>query len=134
MTIAYATGSPSATEMIALYAACTLGSRRPMQEAGAAQAMLDAANIVETAHEAGCLVGLARAWTDRVHVTYLADLAVRESHQRLGIGKVLIRRVRDAAPRALIVLIAAPQAHEYYGAIGFAQHRSAWILKPDMPI
>jgi predicted N-acetyltransferase YhbS len=133
MTIAYATGTPSAAEMIDLYAACTLGDRRPLRQAGAPQAMLDAANILEMAREDDLLVGLARAWTDRVYITYLADLAVRESHQRRGIGKALIRRVRAAAPQALIVLLAAPQAHEYYGAIGFAQHRSAWILRPEMP-
>lgn len=134
MPIVYANEKPSPTEMIGLYEACTLGGRRPMRQAGAPQAMLSAANIVVTARLDGLLAGLARAWTDTVSVTYLADLAVRETHQRHGIGKELIRRVRAAAPQALIVLIAAPQAHEYYGRIGFAQHRSAWILKPDMAI
>jgi predicted N-acetyltransferase YhbS len=134
MSIVYASEMPSPTEMIDLYEACTLGGRRPMRQAGAPQAMLDAANILVTARLDGLLAGLARAWTDQVSVTYLADLAVRETHQRHGIGKELIRRVRAAAPQALIVLIAAPQAHEYYGRIGFAQHRSAWILKPDMAI
>jgi len=129
--IAYRSGKPSPAELIDLYRACTLGGRRPLGRDGAAQAMLDAANIVECAWEDGRLVGLARAWTDHVHVTYLADLAVRESHQKHGLGKGLIRRVRAAAPEALLVLIAAPQAHEYYGRIGFAQHRSCWILRPD---
>lgn len=134
MSIAYAAATPTADELIDLYADCTLGGRRPMQQDGAAQAMLDASNIHEEAREAGRLVGFARAWTDRVHVTYLADLAVRETHQKHGIGRELIRRVQAAAPQALMVLIAAPQAHEYYGRIGFAQHRSCWILRPGMTV
>lgn len=134
MGIAYDAAVPTAAELGELYAACTLGGRRPLQQPGAAQAMLDAANIREAAREDGRLVGFARAWTDRVHVTYLADLAVRESHQRHGIGRELIRRVQAAAPQALVVLIAAPQAHEYYGRIGFAQHRSCWILRPGMAV
>lgn len=134
MAIAYAAEKPAVAEMIDLYEACTLGGRRPLRQAGAPQAMLDAANILVSARESGRLVGLARAWTDQVSITYLADLAVRESHQKHGIGKELIRRVRATAPQALIILIAAPQAHEYYGRIGFAQHRSAWVLKPDMAI
>jgi len=59
---------------------------------------------------------------------------VRESHQKDGIGKQLIREVRALEPRAMIVLIAAPQAHDYYGRIGFAQHRSCWILRPEMDL
>lgn len=79
-------------------------------------------------------MGLARGWSDSVHATYLADLAGRESHQRHGSGRKLIREIRAMAPAALIVLIAAPQAHEYYGRIGFAQHLSCWILRPDMTV
>lgn len=132
--IIYRPGKPTPAELTDLYRACTLGARRPLDAAGAVQAMLDAANLVEMAWDGGLLVGLARAWTDHVHATYLADLAVRDSHQKHGIGRALIRRVRAAAPAALIVLIAAPQAHEYYGRIGFAQHRSCWILRPEMAV
>lgn len=130
--IEYRSAKPAPAELIDLYRACTLGARRPLDAEGAVQAMLDAANLVEGAWEGGRLVGLARAWTDRVHATYIADLAVRDSHQKHGIGRQLVRRVRTAAPTAMIVLIAAPQAHEYYGRIGFAQHRSCWILRPEM--
>jgi predicted N-acetyltransferase YhbS len=134
MSIAYRAERPTPKQMIELYRACTLGARRPLGQPGAAQAMLDRANVVIGAWDGDLLVGLARAWTDEVHVTYLADLAVRDTHQKHGIGKRLIRLVKQAAPQALMVLIAAPQAHEYYGKVGFAQHRSCWVLRPEMPV
>lgn len=134
MAIAYGMACPTTAEFTDLYRACTLGERRPLSAPGAVEGMLAAANLVITARDEGLLVGLARAWTDRVHVTYLADLAVRDSHQRRGLGRELVRRVRAAAPDAMVVLIAAPQAHEYYGRIGFAQHRSCWILRPEMSL
>ena len=80
------------------------------------------------------LDGGYRAMTDLAYVTYLADLAVRESHQRRGIGVELIRRTREAAPSARIVLLAAPAAEAYYPKIGFSQHHGAWLLRPRDPI
>lgn len=134
MTIVYRRSAPTAEQLIDLYQACTLGGRRPIGQPGAAATMLARSNLVVSAWEDQQLVGLARGWSDGVHATYLADLAVRESHQKHGIGRQLIREVRAIEPAALIVLIAAPQAHEYYGRIGFAQHRSCWILRPEMSV
>ncbi len=131
MAITYDSTVPTIAQFTDLYRACTLGARRPLDQA--AELMANA-NLLISAWEGDLLVGLARGMTDRVHATYLADLAVRESHQKHGIGKQLIRRVQAACPKALIVLIAAPQAHEYYGRIGFAQHRSCWILRPEMAL
>lgn len=134
MTIDYRPQRPNPEQMTELYRACSLGARRPLGQDGAAKTMMERSNIVITAWEGDLLVGMARAWTDEVHITYLADVAVRESHQKFGIGKRLIRLVKEAAPKTLMVLIAAPQAHEYYGRIGFAQHRSCWVLRPEMEI
>jgi GNAT superfamily N-acetyltransferase len=131
MAIVYNRTVPTVAQFTDLYRACTLGARRPLD---AAAEMMANVNIILSAWDGELLVGLARAMTDRVQATYLADLAVRETHQKHGIGKQLIRMVQAEAPRALIVLIAAPQAHEYYGRIGFAQHRSCWILRPEMTL
>ncbi|HEY7863246.1 MAG TPA: GNAT family N-acetyltransferase, partial [Thermoanaerobaculia bacterium] len=88
------------------------------------------ANLVVTAWDGGRLVGISRSLTDFSYVAYLADLAVRESHQKRGIGLELIRRTRAAlGPKAMIVLLAAPAAADYYPRIGFSRHDSAWILK-----
>lgn len=122
-------------QMIDLYRACTLGGRRPVDDRARMAAMLRNANLVVTAWDGELLVGISRAFTDFSYATYLSDLAVRESHQRCGIGKELIRETRrHAGAAAYLVLLAAPQAVDYYPHIGFEQHHSAWVLRKERDI
>jgi GNAT superfamily N-acetyltransferase len=116
--------------VIDLYRASTLGERRPLDDRERMAAMLLNANLVVTAWDGDLLVGISRALSDFCCATYLSDLAVRDSHQRLGIGKELIRRTREEAPQAMLVLLSAPEAVSYYPHVGFTQHPSAWFLKP----
>ena len=133
--IEYRTGnSLDLDEVIALYRASTLGERRPVDDRERMGAMLREANLVITAWDGALLVGIARSLTDRSYATYLSDLTVRESHQRRGIGRELIRRTQAAGGRALLILLSAPAAAEYYPRIGFRQHPSAWMLGPDDPL
>ena len=120
--------------VIELYVASTLGERRPVDDRNAFSAMLQHASLVVTAWEGDLLVGIARTLTDFAYCGYLSDLAVRASHQRRGIGIELVRRTRARmGPRALLVLLAAPRAVEYYPRIGFHRHESAWILRGSDP-
>ena len=115
----------------ALYADCSLGARRPIDDDARFSAMLAHANLTITAWAGDELVGIARSLSDFGFVTYLADLAVRDAWQRHGIGRELIRRTRQAAPQAKIVLLAAPAAVDYYPHIGFHHHPQAWLLDLD---
>lgn len=117
-------------QAIDLYVASTLGERRPVDDRERVAAMLRHANITLTAWDGDLLVGISRSITDWVWTTYLADLAVRESHQRQGIGKKLMRRTQAAAPQAKLLLLAAPAAANYYGHVGFSHMPSAWWLLP----
>jgi len=108
----------------------TLGERRPIDDRGIVEAMLRHANLVVTAWDAGRLVGLSRTLTDFAYVGYLSDLAVALSHQRRGIGAELMARTRARmGQRSMLVLLAAPQAVDYYPKLGFTRHDSAWLLK-----
>jgi len=101
-------------EVLDLYRASTLGARRPIDDLNILADMIRHANLVITAWDGELLVGISRSLTDFSYVTYLADLAVRESHQRMGIGVELIRHTREAmGPRSSIVLLAAPAAVGY---------------------
>ena len=114
-----------------LYRACTLGARRPIDDDARFAAMLANANLTITAWDGELLVGIARSLSDFAWTTYLADLAVRVSHQHRGIGKQLMQRTQAAAPQAKIVLLAAPAARDYYAHVGFAHAPNAWLLAED---
>jgi predicted N-acetyltransferase YhbS len=117
-------------QMIELYHASTLGERRPADDRLTMSDMLRHANLVVTAWDGDLLVGIARTLTDFSYVGYLADLAVRQSYQRRGIGIQLIQKTRERmGRRSGLVLLSAPKAVEYYPRIGFTRHDSAWVLK-----
>ncbi len=118
-----------------LYRASTLGERRPVDDRAILADMIRHANLVVTAWDGDTLVGISRSLTDFSYVAYLADLAVRDTHQKLGIGRELIARTRaEMGPRSMIVLLAAPAAVDYYPKLGFTQHGSAWILRAGEPL
>jgi predicted N-acetyltransferase YhbS len=121
-------------EAVDLYCASTLGERRPLDDRDRMAAMLRNANLVVTAWDGALLVGIARSFSDFSFATYLSDLAVRQSHQRTGIGKELMRRTQQAAPQAILILLSAPATVDYYPHVGFTQHPSAWFLKPGEAI
>ena len=118
-------------QVIELYVASTFGERRPVDDRRRMETMLRAADIVITAWDGDLLVGISRSITDWAWMTYLADLAVRVSHQKHGIGKELMRRTQAAAPEAKLLLLAAPAARQYYPHVGFTHMPHAWWLLPD---
>jgi ribosomal protein S18 acetylase RimI-like enzyme len=122
-------------EVIELYRASTLGERRPVDDRDCMARMVREADLLISAWQGRLLVGIARTLTDHCYVAYLADLAVRASHQRRGIGTELVRLTREAlGPRAFIVLLSAPAAVEYYPRIGFRRHSQAWVLEPGQEL
>jgi predicted N-acetyltransferase YhbS len=117
-------------EVAALYHASTLGERRPVGDTARFTDMVRNANLVVVARIDDRLVGIARSVSDFAYVTYLSDMAVDLEFQHQGIGRDLIAKTREAAPRAKVVLLAAPAAVGYYPHVGFRQHDSAWVLDP----
>lgn len=133
--ITYRTGNNLDLEaVIELYRASTLGERRPVDDKERMRRMLQNANLVITAWDGELLVGIARSMSDFCYATYLSDLAVRQSHQEQGIGRELIRETQSAGGQALLILLAAPKAVDYYPHIGLTQHPSAWTLRPDQKL
>jgi GNAT superfamily N-acetyltransferase len=134
--ITYRVGEQVALEtLVELYQASTLGARRPIDDRARFAAMFAHANLVVTAWEDGVLVGVARALSDFAHSTYLADLAVRVSHQRAGIGRELIARVREAhGTETNLVLLSAPAAMAYYPRVGFTAAPNAFVIKAGEPL
>jgi ribosomal protein S18 acetylase RimI-like enzyme len=106
----------------------TLAERRPVDDRERMARMLEHADLLLTAWEGDLLVGIARSLTDWSYATYLCDLAVRVSHQRRGIGRELVLRTQAAAPEAMVLLLSAPGAVDYYPRIGMQRHPRAYVL------
>lgn len=124
---------PTSKQANDLYRRCSLGERRPIDDRSRFDAMLNHANLLITAWNELELIGMARCLTDFAFITYIADLLVDERYQRQGIGIELIRQVqKSTAEECKITLLAAPQAKNYYGHIGFEQHDSAWVLNKKL--
>ena len=121
-------------QVVELYQQSTLGERRPIDDREIVSDMIRHANLTVTAWDEDLLVGIARTLTDFSYVGYLSDLAVRQSHQKMGIGTQLIVKTRERMGlRSMLVLLAAPNAAEYYPKIGFRRHNSAWVLRATDP-
>ena len=128
--ITYKTGNNIDLDaVIELYRSCSLGARRPVDDRERMRLMLAHANLVITAWDGDLMVGISRSITDFAYATYLSDLAVRETHQRHGIGKELIRRTQSEGGAASVILLSAPAAVDYYPRIGMSNHPSAWMLR-----
>lgn len=124
--LTYLINVPVTAQMVAnLFLAS--GIRRPVDDLPRIQKMLDHANLTITAWDGEKLVGIARALTDFSFCCYLSDLAVDKAYQRQGIGKELVRRVQEAiGEESMLLLLAAPEAREYYPHIGFQKVDRAW--------
>lgn len=119
----------SVEQALDLYNRSTLGERRPVDRPDVFDGMLKNADISITAWHDNRLVGIARSLTDYTYVAYLADLAVDAEYQHRGIGSQLIAETKDRIePHCMIVLLAAPNANEYYEKVGFEHNPRAWVL------
>jgi GNAT superfamily N-acetyltransferase len=119
-------------QIVDLYRATSLGARRPIDDPSIVADVITHSNLMVTAWDGPLLLGVARNLTDRSYIAYLADLAVRDSHQRKGIGRELVRRTfAQLGSRARFVLFAAPDAQDYYPKLGFEKLLSGWVARPD---
>jgi GNAT superfamily N-acetyltransferase len=122
----------SVDDAIDLYRRSTLSDRRPVERPDIFEGMLKNANLTITAWHGEQLIGISRSLTDFSYVAYLADLAVGEDFQGRGIGTQLIQETkRRLGKECMIVLLAAPNANEYYAKLGFENNPRAWVLKGD---
>jgi predicted N-acetyltransferase YhbS len=106
------------------------GIRRPTDDLARLQKMIDNANLIVTAWDSGKLVGVGRALTDFCYCCYLSDLAVDRVYQKQGIGRELVRQIREAAgEETTLILLSAPDAMTYYPKIGLEPITNGWMIK-----
>ncbi|SRR5690625_3491102 len=125
--------SISVEQMQDLLRRSTLAARRPVDRPDIIADMIRHADVLVTAWAERQLVGIARSLTDFSYVAYLADLAVDQAWQRQGIGKQLMAQTRTRlGPNCRLVLLAAPDANDYYPRLGFEHNPRAWMLSAEV--
>ena len=61
-------------------------------------------------------------------MVYLADLVVHGDHQRQGIGSGILRKMKEIiGPGMGIVLVAYPEAVEYYKKVGLGEMLAFYV-------
>jgi len=106
------------------------GINRPHEDLERIRRIIDNSDIIITAWVDERMVGVARALTDYSYCCYLSDLAVDADFQRSGIGRKMVEIVREKiGDECSLILIAAPNAADYYPKIGFERTDKAFLIK-----
>lgn len=118
---------PTATELAEVFRRS--GIRRPVDDLARMGEMIENADLMVTARMGARLVGVARALTDWSYCCYLSDLAVDVEFQKQGIGRRLMDVLRGKLDdRIMVLLLAAPEAADYYSKLGFEHVPNGWML------
>ncbi len=109
---------PSSESIIELYH--DAGLQRPLLDLERITRMYQNSDIVVTAWDKNNLIGIARSITDFCYSCYLADLAVRKSHQGQGVAKNLVILTKDiVGSQTTLLLLSSDNAIDFYKKIGF---------------
>lgn len=109
-------------EIIALYRAMGWWGEAPDDPAAVGR-LIRGSHAFLVALDAGAVVGMGRALSDRESDAYVQDVAVRPDHRRRGIAteiaRRLVARLEDDGIR-WIGIVAEPGAERLYGRLGFS--------------
>jgi predicted N-acetyltransferase YhbS len=117
-----------AADVARLFDASTI--RRPTGDLPRIARMLEHGNLTVSAWDGERLVGISRSLTDFAYCCYLSDLAVDGAYQRQGIGNELIAITRrEIGEQVALILLAAPEAMDYYPKVGFEKVANGYVIK-----
>lgn len=120
--------TPNVEAIIAVYTSS--GINRPVDDVARIEKMYNNSNLVITAWVNDELIGVSRALTDFCYACYLSDLAVKKEYQKHGVGKQLIAKTQEViGEQTALILLAAPNAMEYYPKVGFEAIANGFIMK-----
>ena len=120
--------TPPVEDIISLYKSS--GINRPIDNIERIAQMYEHSNLVVSAWDEDKLVGIARSLSDFCYCCYLSDLAVRQEYKKLGIGKKLIALTKEKiGDEAMLLLLSAPAAMDYYPKLNFEKVENGFIIK-----
>ena len=75
------------------------------------------------------LVGCVRLLTDGYFLATISDIFVDPEYRRRGIGRELMRRILEVAPRGRLFLGAQPEAVTFFESIGCERRLTGFVAK-----
>jgi ribosomal protein S18 acetylase RimI-like enzyme len=106
------------------------GMNRPVEDLDKIQRMIEHADLTITAWNKEQSIGIARAITDYSFCCFLADLAVDQYFQGMGIGKNLVRILKEQIGKKVsLILLSSPIAMDFYPRIGFEKVDNCFAIK-----
>ncbi|MBP8725898.1 MAG: GNAT family N-acetyltransferase [Saprospiraceae bacterium] len=119
--------TPLTGQIIDLYTSS--GINRPVNDPDRIGRMYANSNLIVSAWDGDVLVGIARSITDFSFCCYLSDLAIRKDYQHAGIGKKLVALTKEEiGDQAMLLLLSAPEAINYYPKLNFSRVENGFIL------
>lgn len=83
------------------------------------------------AYDAGCLVGFARCFSDRVTVAWVGDVYVEATHRGRGIGEDVVRLLIEGSGFAGVRwMLGTADAHTFYAKLGFGPPSDRILERP----
>ncbi|MET0288104.1 MAG: GNAT family N-acetyltransferase [Pseudoxanthomonas sp.] len=118
MTIVYTRSTEAVDwhQLAALFVRTELGDRSPQL----LQALFEGSQVTVFAHDAGRVVGAARALSDFVLWSAIFDVAVDPAYQGRRIGATLMQLLSEATGTPNAMLKSMPGKEPFYAGLGFA--------------
>ncbi len=79
--------------------------------------------LVSARNRQGELIGFARVLSDGHTITWLAELIVRPDYQSMGIGKRLVKVVKDYYDYTTLMLETFPWNRKFFKKCGFTERK-----------
>jgi len=116
-------------EAAALFEKAPLGKRQPDQIRQA----FEASFVALAAFDGGRLIGMARALCDGQYQAAIYDVVLLPEYQGRGIGREIMRRLRDLLPVKNVMLYSVPGREGFYAKCGYRRMLTAMaMLNPQM--
>lgn len=115
-------------EAAALYRELGWGTEKKYSAARMKRALAHCDIVVAARNEAGDLVGIARALTDRALDTKILDMIVAPEYQREGVGRAMMREIESLARGTSIYFETEPRNFDFAKKCGYAPRRGLTVF------
>lgn len=110
-------------ELLKLWAAVEWSGENDYSPQTVKAAIKNTTLLVSARNQYGELIGMARVLSDDIFITWIGELVVHPDYQRLGVGKKLVKAVKDYYGDTSIVLETFLWNRKFFKMCGFKESK-----------